>query len=236
MAHMKKQNLAGLFVSLCLCAVPLIGQAQVKILPYGDSVTSFGSVPESSYRYWLFVDLTNAGFVFQQDFTFVGTRFGTEDGPPQNDWPAEQYSGGEGQTSLNASLDGGGIANSTQPDIVLLDFGSNDFGNWDLGTTRTNLDTAIEAIRSVNPNVIILLAKPTPWVPTANAEKKFMSQLSGTISKVAKDEKKAGANVIVVDLFGGFNARKDTKDGTHPNVSGEQKIANKYFKVLKKLL
>jgi lysophospholipase L1-like esterase len=236
MARMKKQILTVLFAGACVCLAGFGARAQVKILPYGDSVTSFGSAPESSYRYWLFVDLTNAGYVFQQDFVFVGTRSGTEDGAPQNDWPAEEYSGGEGQTSLNAATDAGGIANSTQPDIVLLDFGSNDFGNWDLGTTQTNLETAIEEIRGVNPNTIILIAKPTPWIDTDPGARKFMSQLSATVGKVAKEEKKAGANIVAINLFGGFNARKDTKDEVHPNVIGEQKIAKKYFNEIKKLL
>ncbi|HEX4264946.1 MAG TPA: GDSL-type esterase/lipase family protein [Verrucomicrobiae bacterium] len=233
---MKKQVLTALFVGAALCLGCFSSSAQIKILPYGDSVTSFGSAPESSYRYWLFVDLTNAGYVFDQDFVFVGTRSGTEDAPPQNNWPAEEYSGGEGQTSLDAANDGGSIANSTQPDVVLLDFGSNDFGNWDLGTTRTNLDTAIEAMRAVNPNVTILIAKPTPWIDTDPGARKFMTQLNGAIGKVVKDERRAGANIIAVNLFGGFNARQDTKDLVHPNVKGEQLIAKRYLQKLKTVL
>jgi acyl-CoA thioesterase-1 len=241
MARMKKQILTALFTGACICLAGFGAKAQVKILPYGDSVTSFGSAPESSYRYWLFVDLTNAGYVFQQDFVFVGTHSGTQDGPPQNNWPAEQYSGDGGETSLSPLSPGSGdyapdVANQTQPDIVLLDFGSNDFGNWDLGTTRTNLDATIEDIRAVNPNVVVLIAKPTGWEDTDPGARKFMSQLSATVGQVAKDEKKAGANVIAVNLFGGYNVRKDTKDGTHPNVIGEQLIAKKYFAALKGVL
>lgn len=236
MAHVKKQSLILLVAGACVFLGGLSASAQIRILPYGDSVTSYGSAPESSYRYWLFVDLTNAGFQFKQGFIFVGTQSGTQDGAPANTWPAEQYSGGAGQTSANAKSQAGSIAKSTQPDIVLFDFGSNDFGAWDLSTTRTNLDLAIEAIRAVNPNVTILLAKPTPWVDSDKGARRFMSQLCGTVAKVAQDEKKAGANVIVVNLFGGFNAQRDTKDTMHPNVVGEQKIANKYFQALRKIL
>ncbi|HWD91956.1 MAG TPA: GDSL-type esterase/lipase family protein [Verrucomicrobiae bacterium] len=238
---MKKQILTGVLMAACMCLGSFGARAQVKILPYGDSVTSFGSAPESSYRYWLFVDLTNAGYVFQQDFVFVGNHSGTQDGPPQNDWPAEEYAGDGGETSLSPLSPGSGdyapdVANQTQPDIVLLDFGSNDFGDWDLGTTRTNLDTVIEDLRAVNANVTVLIARPTPWVDTDPGARKFMSQLSATVGKVAKDEKRAGANVVAINLFGGFNARVDTKDGTHPNVIGEQKIARKYFNEINKLL
>jgi lysophospholipase L1-like esterase len=56
------------------------------------------------------------------------------------------------------------------------------------------------------------------------------------VAKAAADERRAGVHVVLVNLHGGFNARKDTKDGTHPNVRGEQKIANKYFQALRRVL
>jgi lysophospholipase L1-like esterase len=80
------------------------------------------------------------------------------------------------------------------------------------------------------------LAKPTPWVTSDKGEKKFESKLAGGMQKVVQYEKKAGVDIMTVNLFGGFNARKDTVDGTHPNIQGEQKIAKKYFSALKKIL
>jgi acyl-CoA thioesterase-1 len=244
MARMKKQNLTGLFVGLFLSLGCLGANAQLRILPFGDSVTTFGSNPESSYRYWLFTRLTDAGFVFQQDFVFVGTESGTQDGPPLNDWPAEEFSGDEGESSGGAAAEAAGVAGATAPDVVLLDFGSNDYDASQsvkdtLAQTRANLDAVIQAFAAQNPNVVILLAKPTPWVVTLDSPpgtKQFMSGLSGAVAKAAQDEKKAGVNVILVNLRGGFNARKNTKDGSHPNVAGEQKIANKYFQAMRRVL
>jgi acyl-CoA thioesterase I len=241
---MKKQNFAGLFVGACVCLASFSASAQLRILPYGDSVTTFGSTPESSYRYWLYTDITDAGFVFQQDFIFVGTESGTQDGPPANDWPAEEFSGDEGESSGGAVGEAAGVAGSTAPDVVLLDFGSNDYDASQsvkdtLAQTRQNLDAIIQAFAAQNANVIILLANPTPWVVTPDSPpgtKQFMSGLSGAVAKAAQDERKAGVRVIVVNLRGGFSAHKDTKDGSHPNVRGEQKIANKYFQALRKIL
>jgi acyl-CoA thioesterase-1 len=240
MAHMKRQIPAVLFASACigLASFTLDAQQPVRILPYGDSVTSFGTAPESSYRYWLFVDLTNAGFQFDTDFIFVGTTSGTEDGPPANDWPAEEYSGAGGQTSEDAANDSAGIASATQPDAVLLDFGSNDvIGNVLPGVTETNLETSIQAFAAANPNVVIFLAVPTGFEPDPSAEKQQksgQSKLAGVINKVAKAEKAAGVRVITVNLFGGFNWKSDTKDGTHPNVKGEQLIAKRFFQAIVK--
>jgi acyl-CoA thioesterase-1 len=244
MAHMKKRILALMFAAACVCLGCLSAKATLSILPYGDSVTTFGSAPESSYRFWLFVDLTNAGFQFQQDFVFVGTESGTQDGPPANDWPAEEFSGDEGETSGDAVPESSGVAGATQPDVVLLDFGSNDYDGSQsvrdtLAGVRNNLDTIIQNFAQNNSGVTILLAMPTPWVPdptAARGTKQFMSGLAGAVAKAARDERRAGVNVILVNLHAGFSARKDTKDGAHPNVVGEQKIARKYFKALKRIL
>jgi lysophospholipase L1-like esterase len=240
MARMKKQNLAGLFVGLCISASPLVVHAQanhVNIMPFGDSVTAFGSDPESSYRYWLWQKLQAAGF---NNIDFIGHSSGVADGSPaQTDFDQSYEGGGNDWTSLTA-LNDADTAGSLNPDIVLLDIGSNDFGEgWETANasaTRENIDQIIETLRAHNPNVIVLLAKPTGWVTSDKAEKKFQSTLCGAVAKAAQDEKKAGANVVLVGLHGGFNAQKDTKDGTHPNVRGEQKIADKYFNALKKIL
>jgi acyl-CoA thioesterase-1 len=235
-----KEKLAGLLVGLCVCVSPLLGRAQVKhvyIMPFGDSLTAFGSSPESSYRYWLWHDLQDAGF---NNIEFVGHSSGVGDGAPENPDFDQSYEGsGNNWTSLSAASDARN-AGKLAPDIVLLDFGSNDFGQpWEtdgLAATRTNLDQTIEAIRATRPDAIILIAKPTRWVTSDRSAKKFMSQLCGAVNKVAADERSQGANVIVVNLTAGFNPRTDTKDGVHPNVHGEQKIAKKYFAVLKGLL
>jgi lysophospholipase L1-like esterase len=211
------------------------------ILPYGDSVTTFGADPESSYRYWLWKDLSDAGF----NFSIIGTRSGVENGSPANSWPQEAYSGHEGWTSSDAALSANlsPVARKA-PNIVLLDFGSNDIlAGIDLSTTEANLETIIQAFAAANPSVTILLAVPTgfvtdPGLPARERSKERgqQSKLAGVVSRVASTEKKTGINVIKVNLFGGFNPQKDTVDGAHPNVQGEQKIARKYFQALRKTL
>jgi acyl-CoA thioesterase-1 len=240
MTRMKKQILVSLFTGACLCMGGLPAFA-VNIMPMGDSVTSRGDSPESSYRYWLYTDLVNAGV----SFAFVGNQNGVSDGTPANSNFDQSYEGGGSLNdawSTQDGIDNLGNATSQGADIVLLDLGSNDFNSGidtksNEAEVTANLETIIEGFAAVKPDIIILLAKPTHWVATGGpAEKKFMSGLGGAVSKAAKAEKKAGVNVVLVDLSSGFNARKDTKDGTHPNVQGEQKIANKYFKALKKVL
>jgi acyl-CoA thioesterase I len=237
MAVMKRQIFAGLVVGVCLSAATVVSHAQTTIMPFGDSVTARGGTPESSYRYWLYNDLVNAGF----SFDFVGSQSGVSDPPPANDWPDEDYEGGDGLTTGSALSDWESDAVGRSPDIVLLDLGSNDFNpdedlKTNLGQTRTNLDMIIQGFVDAKPQTIILLAIPTPWVPTSAGERKFMSGLGGAVAKAAQDERRAGANVILVNLRAGFSARGDTKDGSHPNVRGEQKIASRYFQALRRVL
>jgi acyl-CoA thioesterase-1 len=241
MAGMKHRT-AVLLTSACLLVGALETQATgVKIMPFGDSITANGSDPESSYRYWLYHELTDAGF----DFEFVGGQYGVGDGTPANPDFNQSYEGGDGWTSGDA-LDDANSAAGRDPDIVLLDFGSNDIdpANPDWSTaTENNLEQIIETFHNHNANVIILLAKPTPFVPNPVAtsqqkrgQKSGQSKLVGIVNRVANVERQAGVNVVVVNLFSGFSAKGDTKDGAHPNVRGEQKIAKKFFAALKKVM
>ena len=55
------------------------------------------------------------------------------------------------------------------------------------------------------------------------------------IGKIAKKRKEGEVNVVAINQFGGFSVKKDTDDGSHPNVIGAyKKIASKYFSELKR--
>lgn len=232
--------------SVC-CALTLAARAQVntvQIMPMGDSVTARGSSPESSYRYWLYQYLQDAGF---NNFVFVGNQNGVSDGAPANSDFDQHYEGGGPGNDAWSTDDGVNAAPSaarTRPDFLILDLGSNDIiYGIDPATTQANLQAIIDDFAAQNPNIIVLLAKPTPFAvdPVATSQEKKLerrqqSQLATIASKVGRTEKQAGVNVIVVNQFGGYNVKTDTKDGTHPNVRGEQKIARKYFAVLKKYM
>src|SRR6516162_2504537 len=128
---MKNQHVFELFAGLCLCLATVSARAQnptINIMPMGDSVTSRGNTPESSYRFWLYKDLTNAGF---ENTLFVGNQGGVSDGTPANPWPQEAYEGGDGWTTTEGvgdAANAAGILNSGTPGatILLLDLGAND--------------------------------------------------------------------------------------------------------------
>jgi lysophospholipase L1-like esterase len=193
------------------------------------------------------VDLTNAGFNVQ----FVGQNSGVSDGAPANSWPDEAYEGGplggipdgDGWTTSDGILDAPNAA-ALAPQILLLDLGANDIiGGSSPGQIQTNLQTLVETFAADDPGVIILLAVPTGFPPDPSSpiqvqrqQKANQSRMSGVAGKVASTERKAGINIVRVNLFGGYNLRTDTKDGTHPNIQGEQLIARKYFSALRPII
>lgn len=199
-------------------------------MPFGDSITAFGASPQSSYRYWLYVDLINAGFT---GFNFVGNQNGVADGSPSNSWPDEQYEGGSGDDSITTA-DGVGLAQSAASpsvDVVLLELGANDPANGITpAQSATNLEQIIQTFAIANPAVVVLVATPPR---DANQPHGNIAREDAIIGKVVHTEKKAGVNVIQVSLAG-YSPKADTSDGTHPNPKGEQYIAKQFFNAMKK--
>jgi lysophospholipase L1-like esterase len=232
-------------VFLCLSAAFLRAQnSTITIMPMGDSVTARGSSPESSYRYWLYVDLTNAAIT---NIAFKGNQSGVSDGAPANSWPQERYEGGGSSGDGWTTVDGMNNAASAAgmgPQFLLLDLGANDIINGtSLGQIQTNLQTIVETFAADDPGVTIILAVPTgfPADPSSppsvqHQQKADQSKMPGVVSKVVAIEKKNGVNILKVNLFSGYNIRTDTVDGTHPNIKGEQQIARKYFNKLQPIL
>jgi lysophospholipase L1-like esterase len=222
---MKYRKLTMLFAGAAFCLASLAAQAQIRILPMGDSVTSSFS-PHDSYRFWLWNRLVNAGY----NVDFVGTQTGVVGGPPTDTNFDQDHEGHPGWTTQDGVENVDSIIAATQPDIVLLDLGANDLAQGiTIPTTIANLQTIIDHFQAANPNVVVLLAEPTPFV---GMNRQWMSQLRSAIRKLVKHE----THVRDVNLWGGFNVRKDTFDGMHPNESGEKKIAKDFFSQLKKPL
>lgn len=248
-----------LFGGMCLCLGVGSAWAQnqtINIMPMGDSVTARGSTPESSYRYWLYTYLNHAGYT---NIQFVGRSTGVSDGTPANSWPQEAYEGGQSEgapaggdawTTVTGVQDAPGAAselNNGNPSFVLLDLGANDYNDastpvkTNLLEVQQNLQTIIQTFNQANPSTIIVLAVPTPWVipdPPDPTQRKYMAELGSAITKAARAEKRAGAHVMVVNLHGGFNPGigRDTQDGAHPDIRGEQLIAKRFFNALRPML
>ena len=226
-------------------AVSMTGNAgtTLRILALGDSITH-SDRKNFSYRYALWMKLVDAGI----DFDFVGSLDSNCGG--SRTWPA--YKGRsfdpehEGHWGWRADQILDGVSNEGNgnlsewlsaytPDVVLMHLGTNDALQLQSASSTVNeLRRIIEVLRADNPNVIILVAKLIP-TNDANANS-LINQLNVRIDRFAAEASAEASPVIVVDQNSGFDIRADTYDSIHPNKSGEEKMAARWFSVLKNVL
>jgi lysophospholipase L1-like esterase len=192
-------------------------------MPLGDSITQ-GNTATDSYRRSLWRLFRDA----RQDVDFVGSQRENNGGPPPNadfDLDHEGHWGWRADEIL-ASIDGWGRA--AQPDIVLVHLGSNDvFAGQDNASTLLELAGIVERLRAGNPAVRVLLAQIIPTTRPGRDE--AIVALNAAIPGLAARLGTAASPVEVVDHYTGFHAARDTRDGTHPNATGEAKMASAWF-------
>jgi lysophospholipase L1-like esterase len=235
-------NLKKLLLSFCLFIALPVWAAPINILPLGDSITDgAGYNPaHSSYRDELYELLNNAAYAFN----FVGTRTSNyndnngnnislnHDGMPSI--RADQIiDGGLEQASLMTKL------NQYDIDIVLLHAGTNDIiqesassiNDNSHATTKVEIENIITILQAKNPQVTILVAKVIPIYQNPD----WSLGLNVLLTETWADSVSTNSSkVIIVNQHSGMTAN-DYSDGdlgqigVHPNQSGEDKMAQKWF-------
>jgi acyl-CoA thioesterase-1 len=215
---------------LLIAGDPFVVHSQpIRIMPLGDSITA-SVTGNASYRYYLWQRLQSAGY--QVDF--VGSQYGVYGGPPLYTDFDQDHEGHWGWRvdEILANIDVWALA--ALPDIVLIHLGHNDlWQGQSVGDTIDELARIIDALRLVNPSVQILLAQVIPSTEDALAE---IPSLNAQIPALVAAKTTSQSLVIAVDQYSGFDAPSDTWDGVHPNATGEQKIADRWFTWLARLL
>lgn len=244
-------KLRSLFaLTLLLYFTPLLLKAEpLKILAIGNSITQ-ADKNTYSYRYSLWKKLIDANVAFD----FVGSHSTNKGGNPS--WPTykgktfdsdnEGHYGWTADQLLNGhenEQDAGKLSQWLQgytPDIVLLHAGTNDaILDQSLDGTIEELRQIIQQIRQKNPNVIILLAQVLPaYAEKVGAERAAnIPKLNEKIAVLATQVNTDQSRVILVDQYSNFDPTPgaDSHDGLHPNVAGEEKMAQKWFTALSPL-
>jgi acyl-CoA thioesterase-1 len=203
----------------------------IRIMPLGDSITQ-GSARRDSYRRPLWKMLTEAGF----KVNFVGTmkKNWPHNSPPHTDFDMN-HEGHWGWRTDEVLALVSKWAKNTRPDIVLIHLGSNDvFQRQNNEQTVQELKEIIIALRENNPGVKILLAQIIPV--RGEAARALISKLNQLLPDMAQSLSTTESPVHIVDLYTGFDPRADTYDGVHPNDSGIQKMAHKWYQALTTIL
>jgi len=207
----------------------------VRIMPLGDSITG----GPGCWRALLWIGLRERGYT---RVDFVGTR-GRQDCPHFPPIYGDHDGDNEGHSAFlvaEVALSGqlrGWLA-ATHPDIVLMHFGTNDI--WRGLSTSTVLDgytVLLDQMRAANPATALLVAQIMPMAPSNCPDcGRRVAELNARIPSWAAAHTTARSPVIVVDQWTGVDPEADTRDGVHPNDSGNQKVADRWAAALAPLL
>ncbi len=228
--------------SLCaLVAVLLVACSQdvkttlrapeiLYVLPLGDSITQ-ADRHHQSYRYPLWVSLVQNGVQF--DFVGSLTEHSNGKGPAVAEVDGRAFDPDhEGYWGLRADevLEKLREAEQHYPvDIALVHLGTNDvLQGQPIESTVQELKTIIETLRTKNPSVSVLLARPgqSTW---SNA--KALPELAEAVSELGPVLDSPTSRVIVVPIDTVLTPDK-TYDALHPNPEGESLIAEAFFKAM----
>jgi acyl-CoA thioesterase I len=194
--------------------------AGVKVMPLGDSITE-STTGLSSYRYFLWHLMITNGY----HVDFVGSQHGVGNGPPANsdfDMDHEGHSGWRADEIL-AHIHAWAAAAS--PDVVLLHIGTNDLRQGQsVDSTLTDIGGIVDALRTVNPRIRILLAQLIPRTGDS-----LISSLNAALPALAAGKDRPESPIVLVDQYTGFDLSSMTYDGTHPNDIGDARMADRWF-------
>ncbi len=196
-------------------------------MPLGDSITQ-GAANYDSYRrpLWKLLKKNNArvDFVGSLKTNYPYTRSAHSD----FDMDHEGHWGWRADEVLT-KIDG--WAEQATPDIVLVHLGSNDIlQNQKNEDTVEELRQIIIALRKHNPRIEIFLAQLIPIADkTANMR---IQELNGLLPDMARSITTDDSPVHMVNQYEGFDAFEGTYDRIHPNDSGIEKMAQKWYKAL----
>ncbi len=202
-----------------------------KILPLGDSITD-GVGFSGGYRVELFRKAINAG----KDITFVGN---SNNGPNTVDgrsFPTNH----EGHSGWSIDEIAGIVPNPAlngDPDIILLMIGTNDTwkdeGNTDPASMQRKLGNLVDKIVNNQPDALLVVALITPRYDYAEG---FVAPYNNIIPQVVQQRADMGFNIILGDQFNGFPRSGMQSDNLHPNESGYNWMAGRWFEAIESYL
>ena len=198
-------------------------QKHFTIMGIGDSITEGGDTFES-YICPLWELLYGAGY----DFDMIG---------PRRSYTRIGWINHYGNSGKNAEWVADGVEKiypEYPADIVLIHSGHNHFMEEKPVDGIINAyRKMLAAIRSVNPDAYVLLAKV---IPSGKLPKyKYIDKLNKRIGQFVKEQN--DSRLICVDQSAGFDWRQNTiADKVHPNRQGAKRMAETWYKALKKIL
>ncbi|QQM41658.1 SGNH/GDSL hydrolase family protein [Streptomyces liliifuscus] len=204
----------------------------LRFMPVGDSMT-IGSAGEHTWRYrmWQHLRATYGG-----PFKIVGPRETLYDKATETadsyeyadqDFPRAHLAGwGEGWHHLTPLI--ADTVRKSRADVLLVSLGLIDLGFYtNAAQTAENARAFIAEARSANARVAMVLL---PVIPNARAETdapfaREVALFNELLAKTVADLDEPGSPLLLASVPPSYDINHDTYDGTHPNASGEHKLA-----------
>ncbi|MFI6657395.1 GDSL-type esterase/lipase family protein [Streptomyces sp. NPDC050523] len=204
----------------------------LRFMPVGDSMT-IGSAGEHTWRYRMWRHLRDT---YGGPFTVVGPRETlydkATDAPSSYDYadpafPCGHLAGwGEGWQHMVPLI--GEAVRSCRADVLLVSLGLIDLGFYtDADQTADNARRFVAEARAAGPHVRIVVLPVIPNVRAA-ADAPFAAQVARfneLLAKALADLDEPRSPLLLASPPPSYDINLDTYDGTHPNASGEHKIA-----------
>ncbi|OSP44323.1 hypothetical protein B7767_05525 [Streptomyces sp. 13-12-16] len=211
----------------------------LRFMPVGDSMT-IGSAGEHTWRYRLWRHLCTA---YDGPFTLVGPRETLHD--PVTDAPtshayadpgfprAHLAGWGEGWQHMTPLI--GETVRSCRADVLLVSLGLIDLGFYtNAEQTAENVRAFIAGARTANPRVRVAVM-PVIRNIRVEADAAFAEQVAHfneLLAKTVADLDEADSPLLLVPPPASYDFHTDTYDGTHPNESGEHKLAGAFAEAM----
>jgi hypothetical protein len=208
----------------------------MRFMPVGDSMT-IGSAGDHTWRFriWQHLRRTHGG-----PFALVGPRdtlyeaasdaavsYDYADGdafPPK----ARRHLAGWGEGWLHLAPLIEDAVRRERPDVLLVSLGLIDLGFYTTPEqTEVNVRSFVERARAANPRIAAALL---PVVPNSRADldpdfAAHCQEFNIRLAKTVADLDTAASPLLLASSPAAYDIRSDTYDGTHPNASGEHKLA-----------
>ncbi|WP_193213775.1 GDSL-type esterase/lipase family protein [Luteolibacter marinus] len=206
------------------------GQAPVRILPLGDSITdgsAFDS-PDGSggYRGPLYNLLSGAGY----NVDYIGSH--TVNSGLLVEKEHEGHSGWRiDQLDTNMA---GWLESYADPDVVLMHIGTNDFGqNFNTTTAIDRLDALILKIATLRPYAHIIVTNLMEREEPRNSN--IQAQFNPFVEAVVDAHAAAGRRVTFLDMRAAVPL-SDMPDQLHPDQTGYDKMAGAWLPAIQEVI
>ncbi|MCD7890428.1 MAG: GDSL-type esterase/lipase family protein [Ruminococcus sp.] len=233
---------------------------EIKILPLGDSITD-GYQSQDGYRKYLSRDLTEMGYTnidfvgpkgsdssTYDDFTYDGNHAG------YSGYAIQYIAGTEERQGILETIQDSDMINTYDPDIVLLQIGTNDILSAYNDGITDRLENLVNVIlEDLSSDGVIFLAS----IPDLDLEEiddwlwaygelywssdhtelyetvqGYIDSYNASIETLVTKLQGEGKNVIFADIHSVIDYETELEDGIHPNETGYEQMGAYWANIL----